>query len=165
MHGGHNKLTRAENIEHFQSVHGYKYGYFALPESFTVKEKVKIYCPKHGSWMVTPHSLKSGRGCHACSGQISSSQPAKCYYARIEHYSGRVFWKIGVTGKKRSSSLWKSNYTILKEWKFKNGLKARKKEQRILKKYKEHLFNGDFEVLKQGNSELFTKDVLGLEYV
>lgn len=37
------------------------------------------------------------------------------------------------------------------------------KEQKILKKYKKYKYNGCEKVLETGNTEIFTKDVLGLD--
>ena len=52
--------------------------------------------------------------------------------------------------------------TVLKTWMFETGKTAYEEEQRIIRKYKEYKYTGNF-VLLTGNSELFTKDILELD--
>ena len=51
---------------------------------------------------------------------------------------------------------------IIKVWKFANGQECYDKEQEIIKEYSEYKYSGD-NLLKNGNSELFSKDILLLD--
>ena len=53
---------------------------------------------------------------------------------------------------------------VVKTWEFEVGKDAYVQEQKILKDFKEYKYNGK-DLLVSGNTELFYKDVLMLEYM
>ena len=86
------------------------------------------------------------------------------YYLRVQE-KDIVAYKIGITSKdveQRYTKTELDKITILKTWMFETGKTAYEEEQRIIRKYKEYKYTGDF-LLLTGNSELFTKDILELD--
>lgn len=59
------KLTTKEFIQKAKAVHQDKYIYDEV-KYINSKTKVKIKCPKHGVWMVTPANHLWGDGCNEC---------------------------------------------------------------------------------------------------
>jgi len=81
------------------------------------------------------------------------------YYIKVNNV-----YKIGVTlstVEKRYSQDKSVNIEIIKEWVYEDGSEAYLKEQSIIKTYKAYKYNG-MPILKGGNSELFTKNILNL---
>ncbi len=62
-------LNRASNAETFiekaKDIHGGKYNYSLVNYTYA-SEKVKIICPKHGMFEMSPNSHLSGYGCKKC---------------------------------------------------------------------------------------------------
>ena len=100
-------------------------------------------------------------GCQTTWG-FNQSRPAIVYYLKIDNpYDGTLLYKIGVTNRTVAVRYVHEfvEYRILMIMRFKRGLDAYKYEQRILNTHREHWYNGP-PVLVNGNSELFTCDVL-----
>lgn len=62
------KLSTSDVVEQFKLVHGDKYDY-SFVEYQKNAIKVKIVCPEHGPFMMTPNNHKNGQKCPVCSGQ------------------------------------------------------------------------------------------------
>lgn len=62
---GNRCKTKWQFIEDSKKVHGNKYDYSKV-EYVNCKEKVKITCPLHGDFMITPDGHLQGRGCPTC---------------------------------------------------------------------------------------------------
>lgn len=62
---GNRCKTKWQFIEDAQKVHGNKYDYSNV-EYVNCKKKVKITCPLHGDFMITPDGHLQGRGCPVC---------------------------------------------------------------------------------------------------
>ena len=63
------RLSRAEWIQRFESVHGKgKYDYSRIPESVLMREKVEIYCPEHNYtfWQSPDIHWRFKKGCRKC---------------------------------------------------------------------------------------------------
>ena len=63
--------TKEEFVADAKKVHGDKYDYSKV-EYVNAKTKVRIICPEHGEFLITPDSHLQGRGCPIC-GQIHAS--------------------------------------------------------------------------------------------
>lgn len=61
------RLTVEEVKEKFRQVHGDKYDYSEFTEYKNNRTKIKVICPEHGEFMITPNSHLNGHGCPACS--------------------------------------------------------------------------------------------------
>ena len=65
---GNIKLTTEEFIERAKKIIGDKYDYSKVIYK-NKDEKVKIICPKHGEFVISPRNLYKGEGCPYCSGK------------------------------------------------------------------------------------------------
>ena len=143
---------------------------FSGSEYTTAKEKIVIRCKFCGSEIVnTPDNITSRiYSCDCVSnkgpGGFKSYLPGILYYLRVEHL-GYVAYKIGITNRSVDYRYIKSDLdkiTIIKEWSFPNGADARIAETKILQDFAVYLFKG-VRLLRDGNSELFDRDVLELD--
>ena len=83
---------------------------------------------------------------------------------RVEN-KGFVAYKIGITNRSvefRFGADMKF-ITVIKTWDFLVGKDARCKEREVLNNFKEYQWKGE-NLLESGNTELFTVDVLELDY-
>ena len=79
---------------------------------------------------------------------------------------GKVLYKIGITNRTveaRYNLTDLSKIEIVKQKLYENGADAYNWEQRLLKKYKQYQYKGP-KVLENGNTELFTEDIISLYY-
>ena len=157
-----------EFIERAKQVHGDKYDY-SLVKYINKETKVMIICKNCGRiFLQTPHNHLTGYGCPHCNkGGIDFTKPSFLYYIRIEH-NNKNFYKIGITNKRNIHNRFKpedqKKIKVIRVWKFENGYEAFEKEQKILKEYKDFLYNGDEKILiSNGNTEIFIKDILNLD--
>ncbi len=96
---------------------------------------------------------------------FDSCKAATLYYLSVNN--GQAY-KIGITnatvqkryGKQKSSDL--DNIRIIKEWNYPVGEDALKLEREILREFKYAKYEGK-DLLTNGNTELFDRDVLGLD--
>ncbi len=161
------KTLKSQNqvIEDFIKVHGTIYDYSKV-EYKTSMDKVTIICPVHGDFEQTPNSHVSGSGCPECRCTgFNMNGSGILYYLKITTAEEQSLYKIGITNRsveQRFSlrDLRRIEIVSLKE--FENGKDAYDEEQRILKQYKRYQYKGP-DVLKDGNTELFTEDVLKLD--
>jgi len=158
------QLRKQDSLQEFigkaREVHLKKYDYSAFNYTNS-KTASTITCPVHGNFEQRPSNHLSGYGCSQC-GEIEKrkryyNKPTTLYYIRVNNY-----YKIGITknsiGKRFSTDL-NVNIQEIKSWVFSTGKIAYKIEQYLLGITKQ------FEVpncklLKGGNSELRSKDVL-----
>lgn len=69
------KYTTDEFIEQAIKIHGNLYDYSETVYGKNKKEKVKIICPKHGSFLITPESHLQGGGCKYCTvGEVFNTE-------------------------------------------------------------------------------------------
>ena len=88
------------------------------------------------------------------------NKPTILYY--LEFTVGeKKYYKIGITTKsiKERFAYETTPYKILDYKLYASGKTAYNKEQKILKKYNKFRYT-EYDILKSGNSELFTKNVL-----
>lgn len=99
---------------------------------------------------------------------FNPSIPAILYYIKFESILDTPIYKIGITNyntKERINSMLSDRNvtaTILKEFYFEIGKEAYELEQLYHKEFENYRYNGD-SFLKNGNTELFYKDVLNLD--
>lgn len=159
---GNSKFTTNDFIQKSESMHGGKYDYSKVSYT-TARSKVTIICPEHGEFQQSAFKHYSGQGCPDCAATgFDPSKPASLYYLSI---LGGTAYKIGVTNRSIEDRMEKedsSTYTIVKVWTFEVGQEAYIKEQEVLKTYKTAKYTGD-PLLKSGNTEMFSYDILNLE--
>jgi len=159
------KIERAnKHILEFNIKHNYKYTYI-FEEILNIKnihEKITITCPKHGSFKQKGNDHKYISGCSSCATYgFDNNKKGILYYVKVET-EGETLYKIGITNlsvKERFGSDFKY-ITIIKEFYYEYGNEAYDLEQEILKEYSYAKYNGE-PILKSGNTELFTHDILG----
>ena len=147
------KKTTEEFIKVANELHGDKYVYEKTNYINTVT-KVIITCPIHGDWEQTPnaHTIKK-QGCPGCADSgFDQTKPGILYYLKI---NGGQVYKTGITNKSVNERFGNSDLQLIevvKTWYYEYGGDALRKEQEILKKYKEYQYKGQ-NILKNGNTE------------
>lgn len=156
------RKTTEEFIEKSKTVHGNKYDY-SITNYTTSKDEVTVICKEHGEFTKLASSHLSGQGCPECATHgFKQNSPAILYYLRVTTSKGENLYKIGITNRsvnERFNIEELSKIEVLIQEKFKIGRDAYLKEQGILEKYKDFQYKGP-SVLVNGNTELFTKNVL-----
>jgi len=70
------KLTKDEVVKRIKEIHGEKYGGVEDINYINIGTKIKLICPTHNDFYITPKSLFNGCGCRQCS-QISNANKVK----------------------------------------------------------------------------------------
>lgn len=144
-----------------KTVHGdtYTYDTFNYTRSGVPSS---ITCRIHGDFEQSPNSHLNGRGCPSCANYgFDDSKPAILYYLSIN--DGEAY-KIGITNKTVEERYTLDELAIIKCLFIRHypiGKDARLKEKQILTKFKS--LKSSKSLLKSGNTELFTEDVLKME--
>lgn len=148
-------------IEKAKAIHGNTYNY----DKFNyIRSGIPstIYCRVHGDFEQSPNSHLNGRGCPSCANYgFDDSKPAILYYLSINN--GEAY-KIGITNKTVEERYTLEELAIIQCMFIKYyaiGKDARLEEKRILTKFKK--FKCNKSLLKSGNTELFTEDILKTE--
>ena len=95
--------------------------------------------------------------------RFENDQPCNLYYLRVNTDAGPLY-KIGITVnsyKRRYANVAADKLQLLRRWRFATGKAALDAEQAIIRHCADHAYTGP-NVLPQGNTELFTADILGL---
>ena len=115
-----------------------------------------------------------GQGHKKCRSHVHNietyrGKPTTLYYVKVHNTEVKNLYKIGLTmtSIKQRFSKEKNNSLIqqieeIKTWRFEDGADAFLKEQEIIKSYKsiKYDYQENGELLKAGNSELFTENIL-----
>ncbi len=161
-------LTTQEFIEKAKKVHGDRYDYSKV-EYKAMKQKVEIICPEHGSFWQLPlnHARENKVGCPGCADSgFDQTKPGILYYLAVTKEDGSTLYKIGITNltvRKRFATLDLERIRIIKLWKFDVGRHAAEREGEILCQFSEDQYRGPDILISAGNTELFIRDVLGLD--
>jgi hypothetical protein len=177
--------SRSSDRERFiasaKLVHGEVFGYERVVYNDS-KSTIEIRCPIHGYFRQSPNTHLNGSGCSTC-GKIARAVgigkakwrdhpavgmlPGSLYYLKLTLVDGRVLFKIGVTKstvdirfrdyRGRANPL---DIDVLASWRAPIAA-AISIEQELLREFRQFRARGE-RVLLSGNSELFTKDVLGI---
>lgn len=95
--------------------------------------------------------------------RFQKDKPCNVYYLRVETDHGPLY-KIGITALDvdRRYTSGRDRLTCLRAWRFETGEEALTIEQSILRHCDDYRYRGP-DVLPNGNTELFTADVLGID--
>lgn len=121
-------------------------------------------CPVGHVHTVTWRGWQSGNRCRECCNRgFDHNKPGTLYYLRFD-YNGTYYYKIGITNKTVEERYGRENtpYKILKTVFYSDGRECYNDEQSILKRHSPFLYKKE-PILRDGNSELFIKDVLDLD--
>ena len=117
-------------------------------------------------WGVKPDNLFSGYGCPKCAKYgFDPAKPAIVYYLRVSRDGEPPLYKIGITNKtvRRRYNSETRKITVLRTWEYLLGSLALDHERRVLKAHGKHRYKGRKVFNHIGNTELFARDVLGLD--
>lgn len=162
---GGTRLTTEEFVTKAKEIHSNKYNYSKV-KYVNGRTKIKIICPIHGEFIQNAGSHLEGKGCQDCAERgLNMSAPAYLYYIKIS-LSSRVLYKIGVTNntvaKRFKEDPLRGDISTVQLKMYTTGYEAYTEEQRLHKLHREHRYIG-VDILRTGNTELFTKDVLSLD--
>ena len=141
------------------AIHNHTYDYSDTQYGGS-SEPICIICRVHGKYQQnSANDHLQGSGCPKCAESgFNKNKNAILYYIKIGN-----LYKIGITNNnvhKRYSNIERDKFDEVIEWRM-SGTKAYRREQFILNHFKEYRYIGE-PILKSGNTELFTKDVLEL---
>lgn len=162
------RLSTEEFVARARDVHGDKYDY-SKSEYVTSHGKVEIICPEHGSFWQSPatHTMGNKAGCPGCAvSGFDQTKPALLYYLAVVTDSDETLYKIGITNlsvQKRFPNVDLLRIREIKTWSFELGAEAARREIAILQEYADDLYTGEDVLVGAGNTELFVRDVLGLD--
>ena len=104
--------------------------------------------------------------------ELYKDRPTVLYYVKINE-----FWKIGITLHEKYEKIEDSiisrfkldinngiKFEILKGKIYEDGSEAYLKEQKILFEFSEQQYNGDKFLIRHGETEMFTRDIFGVNY-
>jgi hypothetical protein len=149
-----------EEVNSAFELHGYK----LLSDYVNGSSKIEYVCPLGHKGSMRWQNFNRGHRCPTCvPGGYTPGHPGSLYYLKF-CFNRKFYYKIGITNKTIASRFCREKvpYIILMDLYYDDGRIPKKKELEILRKYKKHKYKGK-PFLKDGNSELFTKDVLGLD--
>jgi len=155
--------TTSDFVAKAKLVHGDKYDYSKTAYTFA-KEKVTITCPSHGEFEQLASGHLSGYGCKHCSsngkGRVDMDAPCTFYYLYLPDVN---LYKVGITSltinKRYRTAFDREQFSVLFTKKFDTGREAYDYEQNLIKEHTKYKYLGE-KVLKTGNTELFTKNIL-----
>ena len=162
-------LSRIYTLEEFitkaNNVHNNKYSYKYTNYSRADVEVI-ITCPEHGDFLQKPVNHLTGRGCLKCAKYgFKKELPAILYYLKVATENNQVLYKVGITNhsvQERFKLNDLNKIEIIKQEEFELGADALNKETEIKRKFKEFQYKGPDILVSNGNTELFTKDILNL---
>jgi hypothetical protein len=141
-------------------------GYLLLSQYCNSKDALMVRCPAGHSYRTSWDNFRCGHRCGLCAtGGFKSDIPATLYYIRFNSsLHDSPLYKIGITNRQVEERFAQepTPYTVLSEHRYLFGFLAQEEEQLILKKYERYSYSGR-NILVSGNTELFTRDVLGLD--
>jgi hypothetical protein len=153
-------------LEKARKVHGDLYDY-SLSQYKQNRVNITIGCSVHGYFLQTPANHLIGRGCPSCSPTgFDPTQKAILYYLAVLTDRNETLYKIGITNRtvqKRYPIEDLSRIREIKIWSFDNGAEAAEREGLILKEFIHDFYSGPDVLVGGGNTELFVRDVLGLD--
>lgn len=125
---------------------------------------ITITCPTHGDFEQKASAHMEGSGCKLCNGfGFDKNRPAILYYLKMNNEED--VYKIGITNRtvnKRYTKEEQNNFMVLNTYTYENGQDAFEMERNIKEKYKNYRYIGP-DLLKKGNTELFTTKITEME--
>lgn len=160
--------TTEDFIREAIEVHGDRYDYSKV-EYKTSHEKVEIVCAEHGSFWTSAvnHVRGNQSGCPGCAvSGFDQTKPGLLYYVAVVTEDGDTRYKIGITNlslEKRFPAADLARIRVVETWWFAIGRDAAEREAEILYEFASDRYSGPDILVGAGNTELFTRDVLGLD--
>jgi hypothetical protein len=160
------RLTTEEFIEKSKLRHGDKYDY-SRAQYKTNHDKVELICKEHGSFWQMPMNHIKETGCPGCAiTGFDQTKPGTLYYLAVLTDNNETLYKIGITNlsvHQRFPRTDMERIRTLQTWYFERGEDAAKREECILREFADEQYLGPTVLVGAGNTELFVRDVLGLD--
>ena len=163
--GNRSRSSKKEFTNKAAIVHGGVYDYDNVIYTNNALTVV-ITCKIHGDFWQTPSNHLAGRGCRKCTttgGGFDTTKAGTLYYIAID---GGTYYKIGITNRSVWARFSKDEHhriRIVKEWCYPCGKDTQIDEAKVLQEHKSDLIQNGVKVLRNGNTEIFSRDVLGLD--
>lgn len=160
--------TTQDFVLEAKEVHGDRYDYSKV-EYKSSHETVEICCVEHGSYWQSPvnHVRGNKAGCPGCAKSgFDQTKPGLLYYIAVATDDGSTLYKIGITNlsiERRFLSVDREHIRVIKIWRFAIGRDAAVRETEILRQFAAERYHGPNILVGDGNTELFTYDVLDLD--
>lgn len=160
--------TTEDFVQEAKEVHGDLYDYSKVKYKSS-HEKVEIGCLVHGSFWQSPvnHVRGNKSGCPGCAlSGFDQTKPGLLYYIAVKTNEGKMLYKIGITNlsiERRFPVIDRARIRVVKIWRFDVGRYAAEREADIISQFARHRYHGPDILVGSGNTELFTKDILGLD--
>jgi hypothetical protein len=158
-------LTRADVVDRIKAIHGDRV--VLVGEYKNAFAKTQFKCDKGHCWETkTASVINNETGCRRCADHgFNPSLPGVLYYLKVTAPRG-VYYKIGITNRsvqdRFNHPADRQRIEVVKQWSYENGEDALRRERAILKRHHAARYTGK-PILQSGNTELFTRDVLGLD--
>jgi len=161
------KATKEEFVQKAKQIHKDKYDYNNVNyvDSNTLVSITCLNCKK--DFMLSPNKHIQSRGCPTCGRNhhgFEIDKPGMLYYVRVKTPT-KCLYKIGITNrtiKERFYENRRNKSLVITEIyckHYKHGIDAYNAEQLLLKKFDQYKYRGE-PVLKSGNTELLTKNII-----
>jgi hypothetical protein len=162
------RSTTERFVAKARMVHGERYDY-TLVDYVTNRKKIRIICPDHGPFLQSPNDhVDQKSGCASCAETgFNPSEPGLLYYIAVTTDDGETRYKIGITNysvhDRFPRAADQARIRVVKTWQFAFGRAAVERESEILYQFAADRYYGPRLLLSGGNTELFTRDILGLD--
>jgi len=158
------KIKRIKSNESFikeaQKVWGNKFDYKNV-NYIKNNKKVELICPSHGSFLQAPNHHLNGNDCFDCATKFNKSDKYILYY--ISFILNKItYYKIGITKNIKKRFPKSMNIKILSYIEFNDYNQSKFWENKIIKNNKQFIINK--KIIKNGNTEIFTKDIFNGDY-
>lgn len=160
--------TTEDWVAEAKKIYGNRYDYSRVDYK-TSHEKIEIICAEHGSFRTLPHNhTRRMSGCPNCAESgFNPSKPGILYYIAVMTNDDDTRYKIGITNlsiEKRFPAPDRARIRVVKMWRFAVGRRAEEREAEILFQFSGDRYYGPKLLVGAGNTEIFTHDVLGLDW-
>ncbi len=160
------RMTTEEYLVLARKTHGDRYDYSKVIYRAAI-EKIEINCHEHGPFLQSAINHVRGSGCPGCAvSGFDQTKPALLYYLAVLTDNNETLYKIGITNlsvHKRFPSIDLERIRTLQTWSFDRGTEAALREVSILREFSDDQYLGPQVLVGAGNTELFVRDVLGLD--
>lgn len=152
-------------IQKAKELHGDLFDYTNSVYS-SAREPIDIFCNycKQTFTVNQAYFHLQGNGCNLCRrGGFDGTKPGVLYYISIDNGAA---YKIGITNKSVKDRYSKSDLKriqIIQEWKYEFGLEAFRREQEIIKNFKDSKYSGTISMESCSHKEMFNRDILLLD--
>lgn len=159
--GGRARLTFEHVKEEFN-----KKGWTLLENEYiNARTSMRARCNKGHERIVKYQNFQNKATCNKCAKHGFDVLKTACFYYIKFIFKKRSYYKIGITNRtiRQRFKDEKTPYKVVYQQQYEIGQDAYEREQKLLKRFKDSLLDPSNYFLRDGNTEVFTWDVLGLD--